>query len=384
MRTNIQNQTGSALLIMLTLMFMLSLLGIVAIDNANVAVDLSFNRSHSDQSFYIAEAGAKRAFMTIRENPLWDTGYAHVTFGSGSYSVNVVDSSDDPALIDTIIVTSIGRNEYSNSTVRLVLIPLPFHPFKAALFGDSSIDIRNSMSTDSYNSDSGSYLTTVGTDGGDVGSNGIIEIMNGAVIGGDVTTSLEGGAIVNVGATVTGTISTDAPEQDLPAVTQEELDLAEAASIASTGISGSYTYNSTTKSFRSNGDCTLASGVYYFTDFVLDNSASLSIEPGAEVVIYVDGDIEIKNSGGINEGGVPEDLMIYSTGDLVLKNSGDLYGVFYSPDATCDLRNSGAFYGAIVAQDIIGHNSANFHYDRNLGKIIKGTDDIGMIGWKEL
>ncbi|PWB75380.1 hypothetical protein C3F09_02495 [candidate division GN15 bacterium] len=384
MSCNIRNQTGSALLVVLMLVFMLSLLGIAAIDTSNVAVDLSFNRSHSDETFYIAEAGAKLAFMTIRNNPQWDTGYTHVAFGSGFYSVNVIDSSDDPALVDTIIVTSNGSNEYAKSTVRLILVPLPFHPFRTALFGDSCVDIRNSMSTDSYNSDSGSYVTTVTDDGGDVGSNGIIDIKNGAVINGDVTTSLADGAIVNPGSIVTGTVTTDAAEQHLPAVMPEDLNVAEATSIAGTGISGDYTYNATTKTFRSDGNCTLASGVYYFTDLVLDNSASLSLEPGAEVVIYVEGDIEIKNSGGINDGGVPENLLIFSTGDLVLKNSGNLYGVFYSPEATCDLRNSGSFFGAVVARNIIGHSSASFHYDRNLGNITKGTADIGMIGWKEL
>ena len=385
MNIKIDNEKGSALLIMLALIGMLSLLTIMAVKDTNTSLDLSFDRFHSDESFYIAEAGAKRAFVTIKDNPAWDSGYANIQFGSGNYTVEVTDSSDDAAMVDTIIVTSIGHNEYSSATVQLVLVPQPYHPFRAALFADSSVDIRNSMSTDSYNSDSGSYLTTVDSSGGDVGSNGVIEIKNGAIIGGSVATSLPGGVDVNSGAVVTGSISTDAPQQELPDITQTDLDLAEANSIASSGISGSYTYNSTTKTFTSSGDVTLASGVYYFTDLVLKNSASLSIAPGAQVTIYVEGNIEIKNSGGINDGGCPGDLMIYSTGDLTLKHGGNFYGVFYSPQATCDLRNSGSFYGAIVANDIIGHNSANFHYDRDLGNIIRGTsDDMAIIGWKEL
>jgi hypothetical protein len=380
-----KNERGSSLLIALALMGMLSLLAIMALKNANTSLELSFDRFHSDESFYIAEAGAKRAYVTIRDNPVWDSGFVNVAFGTGNYTVNVTDSSDDAALDDTIVVTSTGQNEYASSTIEMLLVPQPYHPFRAALFADSSVDIRNSMETDSYNSDSGSYWTTVDSSGGDVGSNGTIEIKNGAVIGGNVGTSLAGGVSVNSGAVVTGTITTDAPPQQLQDVTQAELDLAEATSAAGTGITGSYTYNSGTKAFETSGTVNLAGGVYYFSSLVLKNSATLTITPGAKVTIYVDGDIEIKNSGGINDGGTPENLMILSTGDLVLKNGGNMFGVFYSPNATCDLRNSGAFYGAIVANDIIGHNSANFHYDRNLGNITRGTsDDIAVVGWHEI
>ena len=33
---------------------------------------------------------------------------------------------------------------------------------------------------------------------------------------------------------------------------------------------------------------------------------------------------------------------------------------------------AGEFYGSIVADSIIAHNSADFHYDRNLGNLIVG------------
>ena len=115
------------------------------------------------------------------------------------------------------------------------------------------------------------------------------------------------------------------------------------------------------------------------------NSASMTLAPGAKVTIYITGDVEIKNSGGVNVGGIPGDLLFYSQGDIILKNSGDLYGVFYAPDGSADLRNSADFYGAIVANDMIGHNSSKFHYDRNLGKRYKRrTGDVEVIAWREL
>ena len=103
------------------------------------------------------------------------------------------------------------------------------------------------------------------------------------------------------------------------------------------------------------------------------------------MTIYVTGDIELKNSSEVNDGGVPGDLQFYSQGDIVLKNSGDIYATFYSPDGFGDLRNSGDFYGSIVAQDILVHNSAGFHYDRQLQDIIRtGDGTLVVVAWRKL
>ena len=68
------------------------------------------------------------------------------------------------------------------------------------------------------------------------------------------------------------------------------------------------------------------------------NNAELKIASGADVNIYVTGDIEIKNSGDLNSGGDPADLMFLTQGNIVLKNSGEIYGIFYGPEGDADLR----------------------------------------------
>jgi hypothetical protein len=115
------------------------------------------------------------------------------------------------------------------------------------------------------------------------------------------------------------------------------------------------------------------------------NSAALTVAPGEEVTIYVTGDIEIKNSGDVNPDGDPSALTFFSQGDLILKNSGTIHGLFYAPDGTADLRNSSDFFGSIVANDIVAHSSAEFHYDRELEKIKKGkTGNLDLVAWKEI
>ncbi|RKX20408.1 MAG: hypothetical protein DRP35_06115 [Candidatus Zixiibacteriota bacterium] len=153
-----------------------------------------------------------------------------------------------------------------------------------------------------------------------------------------------------------------------------------------TGISGTYTYNTTTDNFSTSSDVTLSSGTYYFSDFILKNSASLTLEPGAEVTIYVTGKFEIKNSGDINSTENPSDMIFYYQGtDFDLKNSGALTAAIYAPNASAVLHNSGDFYGSILANTIDAHNSAAFHYDQSLSKIIDGvTGRMLVVGWQEL
>lgn len=377
------NNRGTALILTLFLMGMLSVIAVMAVNNSNTDMELSFNSQNSGKAFYIAEAGAKRSLSQINNNPGWDSGYANISFGGGEYSVDVTDSSTNGLLLDTILLVSTGETHAARSIVEFTLAPEETHPFKYAMFGRDTVDIRNSLLTDSYRSDSGSYFATREDSCGDAGSNGNIIVANGALIGGDVTTSLDSGLSVNPGATITGDTTSTAPVQDVPTIPQSEFDAAAATNDNATGILGPYTLDAS-GAFQTTGAVTLTGGVYYFSSFVLKNSASITVAPGASATIYVTGDIEIKNSGDINPGGTPSDLMFYSQGDVILKNSSDAYAVFYT-DGIADLRNSADFYGAVVATKVLGHNSAGFHYDRLLGDIVKkSTSSWEIVAWREV
>jgi len=381
----IRNENGNALLITISLILMLTLVGVMAVNTSVTDIDLSFHKIHSEKSFYIAEAGAKRALAELKNDATWNSGFYRVVLNGGAYTVQLVDSATNAALWDTIVITSEAFERGGKSTVELMVVPEKARPFRHAMFGDETVDIRNSMDTDSYNSDSGSYASTADTLGGDVGSNGNIIVKNGASVGGDVVTSLAGGTDVNPGATVYGDVADDLPEQELPEIPQSDFDWAEANNDALTNISGSYTFDPVTSAFVSSGTVTLTEGTYFFSSIILKNSASLIIPPGDDVTIYITGDIELKHSAEMNPGGDPSSLVFLSQGDFVLKNSGEISAAFYSPDGSADLRNSGEYYGSIAANDIIAHNSALFHYDRSLGDYHFGdTGDWDIVAWKEL
>jgi len=380
-----ESERGSVMLIALMLIGMLTLVAIMAVDNSSTDVELSYNNMHADRAFYVAEAGAKQAFAMIQADRTWNDGYQDRDFGDGAFTVIVDDSGTNAALLDTVVLTSTGRVGQALATVELTLVPDPLHPFRYAMFAENSIDIRNSMETDSYNSDSGSYAATRSNLYGDLGSNGTIIVHNGADIGGDVQTSQAGGLTIMDVNDINGDTSSTAPEQHLDPVPADEYAAAAASNDNLTGISGTYSYDPVSHSLLSDGTVILGDGTYYFSDITLRNSASLVVAPGANVTIYVTGDVEVKNSATINTAGEPGDLMILSQGDIVLKNSGDIKAVFYAPESSADLRNSGEFYGAIVARDIIAHNSSKFHYDRHLGSIAwPGAGEMAAVAWREM
>ncbi|PKK83912.1 MAG: hypothetical protein CVT49_05665 [candidate division Zixibacteria bacterium HGW-Zixibacteria-1] len=379
------NEKGSALLISLLLIAMLSILAIMTVKSSNTDIDLTFNQLNTDKTFYIAEAGARRAIVQLNADPTWTAGYSSVAFNNGTYTVQIIDSSANAGLKDTIVIISSGWTISAQAVIEMAVIPAYNSPFKSALFGDDIVELKNGMSTDSYNSDSGSYAATQDTLCGDVGSNAGIVMHNGSNVGGDVVTSSDSSSLdINAGATVTGDIKYNVPKETLDPIPQSEFDIAEAYNDNVSGISGSYSYNPSSHAFETSSTVTLSDGTYYFSSLILKNSAELLIAPGAAVKIYVTGDIEIKNSGGVNAGGTPGDLMFLSQGDLVLKNSGEIYAVFYNPDGDADLRNSSDFYGSIVANTIIVHNKAGFHYDRSLGsKRLGGNIGFAAVAWRQ-
>ncbi|MDF1545954.1 MAG: hypothetical protein P1R58_12745 [bacterium] len=385
MFTRIQNEQGAALLITLAIMSLITFVVIMSLDRSTTDVELTYNQLHVEQSFYVADAGTKYTLAKLIEDPYWRGGFTDKSFGEGNFTVSITDSTGDPALYDTLIIMSVGTIEDATSAIELTTIPIPFKPFKYAMFADSDIDIKAMMETDSYNSDSGSYAATKDTLFGDIGSNGLIGVDMAASIGGDIVTSEAGGITVSPGATVYGVLDDDAPDRELVPIPQAEFDWAEANHSNMVGISGSYSYHPVTHAFNSSGTFTLSSGVYFFSSFNMMAASKLKVVPGDSVTIYITGNMELKNSSSINVGGKPANCVINSKGNMILKNSGDVYAAFYNPAGTVDLRNTGEFFGSIMADRVIAHNSSLFHFDRSLAKIERDEiEGFEKISWREV
>ena len=382
-------ERGTAILIVMALIAMLTAVGIMSVDRATLDIDLSFNQLSEEQAFYVAEAGLQHGLAELNRDFTWRTGVNTFTVGDGFYIVTVIDSTTDTLLADTVILRSRAVVNAAAAAVEGYIVKSPPIPiFKYALFAGDSLRMDQASCTDSYNADSGTYAATVDTLGGDIGSNGFLDLRGGAVVGGDAST--DGETITyGSGATVLGNTTSSADEFPMDLIPQSEYDCAEANSGAPSGfICSGYTYNSLTNDLTLGKDdeLTLSSGVYFFNNVSLGQGSDLKIDSGAQVTIYMTGDFVAGQFTTVNANGNPSDLLIYSTGDyLTLDQSVEFRAGFYGPNTTFTISQNTNLYGSIVAQSVLLKQGSCIHYDRDLVEIIRDQPNkVAMVAWRQI
>ncbi len=384
----LKGNKGGALLITLAIMMMLTIAVMTAVDTAQTDIELSFNKLHTDQAFYVAEAGLKKALVTLIKENSWEDGYANFTFEEGLFSVAVVHSDVDSLIIDTVTLRSTGTVNRSHANLEALVVPKLWYPFQFAVFGDSTLTMRNSCETDSYNSDSGTYAGTADIIEGDVASNGPVDMINSSEVGGDVSSAEVGGVSVDATCTVTGDIENNVAPYDIDPIPDSAFVAAHDFNSAPGGLSGSYAYDGITHDLTlgTNEVVQLSGGTYFFNDMYFGNTSRLHIAAGEAVVIYVAGDIELESTTSVNANGDPSDLMFFSTGSVfAIGQSIDIHAAFYGPEADVSIGQACEFYGSIIANSVYMENSVRTHYDRTLSDFAVGTTgEMVMIAWREL
>jgi len=384
-----RSQKGSAILIVMALVAMLTILAIMSVDRSNTDMELSANLQQEEKAFYLAEAGSARALVDINKDNSWRAGYYKQVLEGGNYTVTLTDSLTNPNLKDSVVLKSAGIYREGTANIESWLVPVYNYPFRYAMFANGGIDMSQGSCTDSYNSDSGSYDVTKLSEGGNVGTNAAITLSQDVVVGGDVQTATPGSIIKDSSVTITGDTTTHADSVNLDIIPTSEYDWAKLVSNAPAGFSGSnYTYNNGQKSLtiKADGNLQLQSGVYYFSDIQLQQNGKLTLAPGAEVTIYLTGNLTLQQYSTINLGGAPSDLVIFSKGTTfsMFQNTA-FYGSFYGPNATYKGRQDMSLYGSIVASDITLHQNTCFHYDRNLGNVRHGTTgEMIAVAWRQM
>ena len=373
----------------MALIAMLTGIAIMSVDRSNTDMELSSNQLQEERAFYLAEAGSARSVVEINKDDSWRSGYYRQVLEGGNYTVQVIDSLIDSSLVDTVLLNCEGIYYEGKSKMETWLVPIYNYPFQHAMFADAGIEMKQGACTDSYNSDSGTYAQTQLKDGGNVGTNDTLILTQDAFIGGDAQTATPGSLVIGPGVTITGDTTTQADSVNLDIIPQSEYDWAQSVSNAPAGFSGvNYTYNNGQKTLniKSGGALALQSGVYYFSDIQLQQNAVLTLAPGAEVTIYLTGDLTMQQFASVNMGGSPSDLMIFSQGTTfsMFQNT-SFYGAFYGPNATFKGRQDQNLYGSLVASDISLHQNTCFHYDRNLGNERHGTTgEMVVVAWRQV
>ena len=324
------------MLVAMLVLLMMGLIGIAAVETSETDMNIAENFNSEVRSFYTAEAGAELAYAVLRDTVTWRTGFNDYEFEGGTFTVTVADSITDSALVDTVVVRSRGMRSDGVSIVEVKFAPL--NPFGWAAFADEYMKLCGGTSTDSYDSDSGSYAATQMDSLGDVGSNGHVKMCGDADINGDASTSSPGDIEVGGGAQYYDTTST-AEVVIFDPVPQSELDYAKANSSAPAGMTGAFNYNNGTRDLRilPGNTVTLASGIYYFAD--LDLKGAIELEPGASVKVYLVGDAKINSGAIINSLGTPKDFQIFGVGDKFdIAGGAEIRAAVYMPVSFRQLR----------------------------------------------
>ena len=269
-------------------------------------------------------------------------------------------------------IRSTGTSGIAQKTVSCILKQQS--PFDSAIFSEGSIILHNSGIVDWYNYDSGDANLKVATNST---KNGSISLKNSSIINGDVTVG-PGGEPDDVidlkgGAKIEGETSslTQQRELELPTVPNWLKLLPSGGTITDNTViyhSGKYSEID----LKSGKKITVVGDVklYISGDLILGNSAELEIEEGSSLALFLDGDLESKNSSKINnETKIPQNLQIYGLEgceDMDFKNSSDFYGTIYAPNADIVIHNSVDIYGSTVSNSFDMRSSGKFMYDASL------------------
>ncbi|MCH7879140.1 MAG: hypothetical protein IH914_07495 [candidate division Zixibacteria bacterium] len=392
MNIRLRNEKGSALLLVMLLIVMVTLLSVMSANRATVDIDLSYNQSNSDKAFYAAEAGVMQAYAKLNDSISWRAGFPEQQIGSAVFSVKIVDSVTQPALGDTVVVVSTGGAMEASASVQVSLIPRINRPFEFAVFARDRMRMEDFSCTDSYNSDSGSYAETQLDSLGAVGTNGELRLENNVVIGGDVVIASGGSYSIDPGVTLLGNLITDQPPVVLDPIPQSEFDWAKENNSSPAGLSGSgFSFSGDSLKIEVGGSLTLAGGVYYFDEIKLENLGAITVAPGEQVTIYMGNDILMEDNSSINLGGQPKNFVVFSqagSNGLRLEDNAEFWGAFYGPDAEFKLEDHAQVYGSVVAgrsiAETLGAGGQCFHYDRDLMNYAKGRIvGMDMVAWRE-
>ena len=382
------NQKGTAILIVMALIAMLTSVAIMSVNRSTTDIDLSFNALNEDKAFYVAEAGAQRAIVEMNNDNAWRRGFHKQVLDGGYYNILLVDSLTDSTLSDTIVLSAKGYYDQSISNLEVWITPVYYYPYRYGLFAGQDLVFSQRSCVDAYNSDSGTYAETQINDDGDIGANGNIIIGKFVTVGGDANTALGGSLFVEGTATILGDTSTTKDSVALDMIPPSEYVWAESVSNAPAGLSGSgYTYDPVTKTLvtDASGSVEFQSGVYYFSSIDLGQLSNLTLAPGAEVTIYVDSNIILGQGSTVNDGGVPRDLQVFSQyGSLTFKQDNTFYGTFYGPNADIYIDQTTEVYGSLIGNSLTLDRNACFHYDQSLSEIkFRTTGAMEAVAWRQ-
>lgn len=387
-------ESGLVLIVCMIMLLMLSLIGIISITTSNTESEISGNELRANEAFYLADAGLERSLAVLDDTVTWRHGFYNEQLGHGTYDVRLADSTTQPYLADRILARCTGKVNETEKSIEAYLKPIYNYPFSYGAYGRDSVHFGGNAILDSYDSDVGDYASQYSGnhagENGPVGSEGTILLDGQADVYGNASTTPGGEILYGGGAQVYGDTTTAADPPEMPPITQDEVDYAEANSGAPGGLimTGNSNYNNGTDALTvaAGGSVTFTSGIYYFSSVSVTGHGQIQIAPGATVIIYMTGNWDSSGGTIINSNHTPSSFQLYSTGDSLLVAGGsEFYGAIYAPESSVMMMGGSDFYGSIVGATFNNGGGTKCHYDEALGRdITRGIKKYVIEAWTQL
>jgi len=383
-------ETGSALTLMLFAAVLLTLTGMALLNLGFQSRINTIRTAQGVQARWAADAGLIKAVVEMNNKltaKTWsDTSMPSVTneilFQSDqsfSYQVDK-DGSGNYTVTSTGITGPATKRVYATMGFKGL--------FDSAILVKDRISLMPNTLVAGYNSEDATdtdFDLKIGTTSTTDGS---IPIGPGTIIEGDVFVGVGGdpGTVIGSGGTITGNKYTLHEELDFPVITPPPLPdtgtalTAQGATITldPTG-SGTYTEINLSQSGLleiQGGDVEL----YITGNIDMGNGCENIVRPGSTLTLYIDGDINVDNSGGINnQAGNVKDFQLFATGTeeqvFNMKAKSSIFGTIYAPDVDITLYPSMEMRGAIVGKNVTFKSGGTFYYDEALRDV--DIDDAG-------
>ena len=253
----------------------------------------------------------------------------------------------------------------------------------SGFIGIDSVDLRNNMITESYDSTDGPispYSSNGRLGGGDVCSAGPVTLASGADVygnaqGSSVSIASGSGASIS-GSSVNSPIPDDFPAIDFTSASSHNNN----NSIERGPTWAPPFYNSSTNDLVINNgrSMTLEAGTYYFRDLNLAGGSTLNVN--GEVKIFIEREMRFDNGTVANQSQIPLNMQIsVGSGPVNIQGGHQLHATIYSPGADVSIANGSGFFGSIIGKSLSVAGGAGLFYDESLADNSTGGSSPSLV-----